>query len=196
MAVGWYSGVFRHLFGRFGATPGQVTVPRRAVCLHGADGRAVSLGGRDLRTIPLLGREGGCDVTDDLIQFPGAVCSDDADQTFALDMEDGADLSGYALRLTIREDPRHPRGLSDDHMRTLEGESDADPADWAAVVTSTTTATPPAGYQGAVTVARADMAALAPGRYRYVVEVAREDAGQVYPVVPPTWLSVRPAVSR
>jgi hypothetical protein len=134
----------------------------------------------------------------ELVQFPGVTASDDQDVTFGIDMTDGTSLAGVPLLLTVREDPLWPRRfLTDETRPDLTGEDDADPGAWAVVVTSSTLASPaPAGYAAGVVVPRASMALLSTGLYRYAVEVCRTDPGNVSPVVPPTYLSVRPAVSR
>lgn len=133
-------------------------------------------------------------ITADLLQWPGVFVSDDQDVSFAISLEDSSDLTGASLKLTIREDPRWPdRPQQENVLRNLTDNPTDDPAGWTSVVTSTSqTGSPPS----AVTVLRASMAALSPGRYRYVIEVSRTDSGNVSPVVPPTWLSVRAGVSR
>lgn len=127
-------------------------------------------------------------LTTDLIQLPdpAVVVSDDQDATFTLSMEDGTDLTGVPVKLTIREDPQW---ATRPKTGAALANPDDDPSEWAAVVTAT-------GTGDTITAARATMAALSPGRYRYVLEVSRLDSGSVSPVVPPTWLSVRAAVSR
>ena len=119
------------------------------------------------------------------------------DVTFGVDMDDGTSLAGVTLKLTIREDPEYPRRWTGEQLARRLLEAGDDPATWTAVVTSTTLASPaPTGYDAGVTVARAVMADLKPGADRYILEVARSDSGNVSPIVPLTFLSVRPAVSR
>lgn len=124
---------------------------------------------------------------------PEVVLSDDADQVIDIDSDD--DLTGVPLLLTVRADPDWPRKTLplDVHREDYEEE---DLADWEAVFSSSTTTTPAAGHAAAVVISRANAALLMPGKLRYVAEIARTDAGNVSPVVPPFWVSVRSAVSR
>lgn len=101
-----------------------------------------------------------------------------------------SDLSAVALRLVVREDPQWSDADRPGRFLTEADRSKfaADVSDWEIAAESTTTTTPGAGYQGALTITTP----TGPGFRRYIVACYRTDTTPDQEVVPPAWLSVRP----